>query len=116
MKTQKKPFKSILMLIILSLSVAGFTGCNNSDDPIEPEINCMNWSDQFLEKATIYSNAAILYSISPTLANCQNYKKAGLDYIDAMESVIDCVPESDIQDYKETLDEYRAEVNAISCE
>jgi hypothetical protein len=92
MKNQKNLACSIFFLVCSSISLIGIIGCSKSDDTIDTNANCINWSDQFLTQANAYSEASTAYTNDPTLANCQNYKAAGLNYIAALEGVIDCVP------------------------
>lgn len=115
MKTQKHVTGSNIFLISLFLIFMGLMGCSSSDDDGILNSNCNNWSEQYLAQANAFSDASILYTNDPTLANCQNYKAAGLNYVEALESVIDCVPTVNSQAYAESLNEYRAEVNAIDC-
>ena len=90
-------------------------GCSSSDDDGDLNANCNNWTEQYLAQANAFSEASNVYTNNPTLVNCQNYKAAGLNYVNALESVIDCVPTANSQAYIDSLNEYRAEVNAIEC-
>jgi hypothetical protein len=115
MKNKKNLSRSNFFLAFLFISITGIIGCSKSEDTPDIDTNCTNWSDQFLAQANAYSLASQTYANDPTLANCQNYKAAGLAYIAALEGVIDCVPTANSQGYIESLNEYRAEVNAIEC-
>ncbi|MDP5081299.1 MAG: hypothetical protein NWP87_01495 [Winogradskyella sp.] len=115
MKNQKHLTSPKIFLMTLSLSFMVLTGCSKSDDDEDIDATCTNWSDQWLAQANAFSDASALYTSDPTLANCQNYKTAGLNYVEALESVLDCVPTVNSQEYINSLNEYRAEVNAIDC-
>ena len=115
MKNQKNLTRTNYFLACLFISISGILGCSKSDDTPDINANCANWSDQFLAQANAYSLASETYTNDPTLANCQNYKAAGLNYIAALEGVLDCVPTANSQAYIDSLNEYRAEVNAIEC-
>lgn len=112
MKTQKSVTCSIILFISLSISLMG---CSSSDDSDDLSSGCNNWSEQFLAQSNAYSTASSVYSNDPTLANCQNYKTAGLNYIDALEDVIDCVPNANRPGFLDDLNQYRDEVNAVAC-
>lgn len=113
MKNQKHLTLSTIFLFISLITFIGLIGCSKSNDKIDA--NCNNWSEQFLAQANAYSEAANVYAEDPTMANCGKLKTAGLNYIDALESVIDCVPAASSQAYRNDLNEYRAEVNSIDC-
>ncbi|WP_372758070.1 hypothetical protein [Mariniflexile sp.] len=114
MKNQKKITRTAFFFICFLIPIMGLTSCSKSDDK-DDITNCTNWSDQWLAQANAYSAAAEVYANDPTVDNCGKYKTAGLKYIDALESVIDCVPTGNAKEYIDSLNEYRAEVNAIAC-
>ena len=114
MKNQKKITRSVFFFICFLIPLTALVSCSKSDDK-DDITNCTNWSDQWLAQANAYSAAATAYSNDPTVANCGKYKTAGLKYIDALESVIDCVPTGNAKEYSASLNEYRAEVNSTDC-
>ena len=113
MKNLKNITRSTFFLICLFISFMVSMGCSKSEDAIDT--NCENWSEQYLAEANAYSQASQAYSNDPSLVNCQNYKAAGLNYINALEGVLNCVPTANSQAFLNSLNEYRAEVNAIEC-
>ena len=115
MKNLRNITRTVIFLMSLGIPLMGLIGCSNSDDSSDNDLDCNNWTEQYLTQANAYSDAATLYANDPSLINCQNYKAAGLDYIDALEGVIDCVPTATTQEYINSLNEYRDEVNAIEC-
>ena len=115
METQKYIKHSNIFLITLILIFMLLISCSSSDDDGDLNTNCNNWTEQYLAQANAFSEASNVYTNDPTLVNCQNYKAAGLNYVNALESVIDCVPMANSQAYIHSLNEYRAEVNAIEC-
>ncbi|EPR73343.1 hypothetical protein ADIWIN_1774 [Winogradskyella psychrotolerans RS-3] len=90
-------------------------GCSSSDDSDDLSSGCNNWSELYLAQANAYSAAFNAYATDPSVANCQSYKTAGLNYIDALEDVMDCVPNANRQRFLEDVEEYRDEVNAVVC-
>lgn len=114
MKKQKDLNHSILLLTSLLAPLFFLISCSNSDG-VSSSANCDNWSEQYLAEANAYSDAATVYTNNPTPANCENYKTAGLNFIDALEGVVDCVPTTNIQDFQNSLNDYRAEVNSLNC-
>ncbi len=114
MKNQLKITLTAFFFISFLIPVLGLISCSKSDDK-EDITNCTNWSEQWLAQATAYSEASATYTNDPTTVNCGKLKAAGLKYIDALESVIDCVPTANVQEYTASLNEYRAEVNSTDC-
>ncbi|TXD83648.1 hypothetical protein ESY86_08790 [Subsaximicrobium wynnwilliamsii] len=116
MKNLKNLTRATLFSVCLSIPFMGLMGCSSSDDSDDINTNCGNWSDLFLSQANLYSQASQAYADDPSPANCQNFKSAGLNYIDALEGAIDCVPTANVQGFNAELDQYRAEVNALDCD
>jgi len=115
MKNQKKITRTALFFFSFLIPLMGLISCSKSDGDKDVATNCTNWSEQWLAQATEYSEASATYTNDPTTANCGKLKAAGLKYIDALESVIDCVPTANAQEYTASLNEYRAEVNSTDC-
>lgn len=117
MKTQKHMTRSNTLLITLLITCIGLTSCGGSDDDGGDFNNtdCNNWSEQYLAQANAYSTASNAYATDPTLANCQNYKTAGLNFIEALEGVVDCVPNANKQGFLDDIDQYKEQINATDC-
>jgi len=88
LKTNLKHVK--LIITICSLAFMSLTSCSGDDGP---------------GKAACAS----------TTENCQKYKSTGQDYISALDSVKDCVPNQSLADFEGALDEAKTEINNISC-
>ncbi|WP_178986766.1 hypothetical protein [Winogradskyella helgolandensis] len=116
MKTQKHMTRSNTLLITLLISFIVVTGCGGSDDDGNfNNTDCNDWSEHYLAQANAYSAASNAYATDPTLANCQNYKSAGLNFIDALEDVIDCVPNANREGFLADIEQYRDDINTTDC-
>ena len=116
MKTQKHMTRSNTLLITLLITFMGVTGCGGSDDDGDfNNTDCTNWSEQYLAQANAYSEASNAYATDPTLANCQNYKAAGLNFIEALEGVVDCVPNANREGFLDDIEQYKEQINATDC-
>lgn len=97
-------------LLILSL---GFNSCGG-DDAEDCANASLNFSQEFSEEFQNISNAATNYANDPSSSNCNSYKNAILDYIDALKSFEDCAREAgQLTEYNASLSQYESEVNGL---
>ncbi|WP_339839135.1 hypothetical protein [uncultured Maribacter sp.] len=117
MKTSKEnPFKYKIRIVLIANIIVISTGllsCNN-DDGINSN-SCENWSENFLSQSKAYSNASAIYSNDPSVTNCNNLKTEGLNYVNALEGVINCVPTVNLSEYNQDIKELKAEINSTNC-
>lgn len=115
-KSQKNPFKQKIRIVLITNILVIFTGllsCNN-DDGLNSN-SCENWSENFLSQAETYSNASAIYSNDPSVTNCNNLKEEGLNYVNALEGIINCVPTVNLSEYNQDIKELKAEINSTNC-
>lgn len=74
-----------------------------------------NYAVELQTEATNLSNAASAYAQDQSTANCNAYKDAYQDYLDAAEDVDLCVPTGDRAAYQAAIDEARNELNNLQC-
>jgi hypothetical protein len=82
------------------------------------EEKCENWSasEEFQDELNAITTAATNYGQNPTKENCEAYKEAYLDYIDALRDFEDCYTFYDLdEEFSQLLDESEASVNNIDC-
>lgn len=113
-----KFMKALLSILLFSL----FTGmlllgsCGKSD----LDKRCgSNWSPatELEQEINDLNNAVITYGQNPTPANCEAYKQAYLDYLDALKEWEDCYVYSGLQDdFKQSIADAEAAVNALECQ
>lgn len=104
------------IVIYVSLLAISMGSCDKSN-PLNPEGACFggNWSAQYADELEAWSTAAQEYSNNPTTANCNKYKAAAKDYLDALNDVYDCVPTANRKELDEAVKEAKADVDAEEC-
>ena len=74
------------------------------------------WALGIQDEITNLSNAAGAYSTNPTTENCQKYRQAYIDYIDALKGWEKCLNTSaDRAEWQQQLDEAEQEAQNIQC-
>ena len=108
------------VLVIAVLFATGFiAACNNDDDG--GGVGCgatFNWALSVENEITELSNAATAYGSDPSAANCDRYKDAYSDYIDALRDVDNCIAglsAADRKAYNDALDEAEEELENFQC-
>jgi hypothetical protein len=73
-------------------------------------------NEEFQDELTAVTNAASAYGTDPTPVNCQTFKDAYLDYIDALEGWENCATlNGSLVEYNQALDDARESANDIEC-
>lgn len=104
-------FFAFLMLISLGTTMAcskdsaGPAGCGAS----------YNWSVEIQAEGNALGVAASAYAQDPTTENCNAYKAAYQDYLDAAEDIDNCVPSADRAAYQAAIDDARDNLDALTC-
>ncbi len=101
-------------LIVLSL---GFSSCGGGDDG-DGGGNCnYNWAVGVQSELTAISNAATAYSTDPSVANCNNYKNALQNYVNALKPFGDCslLTGADRTSFQNALEQYEDIWADIDC-
>lgn len=107
-----------LLLVVASTVVLSFSSCNKDDDSNGPNGPCVgysSWALSLSDEAAALSSAASTYGQDPTTENCQAYKQAYIDYIDAAENISSCVPAGQKAAYQQSLDDARDSLNDLPC-
>lgn len=118
MNTRKKRNKTnFFMMGCISLLLTFSTGCSK-DDPISPLGNCfeVNWAQQYTNELQVWSNTIAAYNENPTQANCDKYKTAAKNYLDALRSIADCVPTENKAEIDQSINEAKAEIDREGCD
>lgn len=105
----------VIIFLTITLMLFGLTGCGGDDGV--PALLCGggNWLSEIEEDTTKYLESATKYSQDPTKENCEAFKKASLNYVEAYKSVAKCVPGVSKKTYEQAFDELKDEVNSIDC-
>lgn len=76
---------SVFFLVVIFLSQVS---CKKDDS--DPGYCGSTWSTQLSDESTALSNAITVYATSPTTENCNAYKAAYQNYLDALKPFKDC--------------------------
>ena len=101
-----------IFALCLFCTAALFLGCNNNDDD---GITTCIWTTELQAEAEALSNAASAFGADPTTANCEAYRSAFQDYLNAADDLDGCVPAADRPAYQQAIDEAQAELDALQC-
>lgn len=104
------PFLTLVLFItVLFLSCSG----NSLEERCGP-----NWSPavELEQEINDFTNALTVYSQDPTTANCEAYKDAYLDYLDALRDWEDCyVYAYSAAEFNQVIDDAEDAVNELDC-
>jgi len=98
------------------VSVVFLAQCKKDDNKVD-KCTGFNFSAQIEAELNAFSTAATAYGQDPTPANCNAYKAAGLDYVNALEDLKDCAILSgqNEQQYQQSIDDAKASFQSIVC-
>ncbi|MFK5972441.1 MAG: hypothetical protein QM485_04090 [Flavobacteriaceae bacterium] len=104
------------LVITVCFSILLGLGSCGKDSPLSPNCLSGSWIKNLEKEISAWSAASQKYGDDPTKANCENYKKAGVDYINALGKIKNCVPGGSTSDFEKEQAEAKKELNAIVCE
>ncbi len=99
---------NIIVICTAVLSCSKDDGLNSN--------SCENWSEKYLSQAEAYSSASAAYSDDPSVTNCNKLKTEGLNYVKALEGILNCVPTVNLSDYNQDIKDLKAEINSTTCD
>ncbi|MBK9983120.1 MAG: hypothetical protein IPP15_11985 [Saprospiraceae bacterium] len=74
-----------------------------------------NWATEVQSELNALSTAAATYGNDPTTANCNAYKAAVQNYLNALEDHKGCVPSEQSAGLQQAIDDERASLDALQC-
>jgi len=105
-----------LFSLFVILVVLGLGSCKkDSNDPA----GCSGaWATQVEDEVDALMSAMQAYSSDQSVANCNAYKDAYLDYIDAIEPLLDCSAYTAEQreELQDAIDQSEAAMSLLTCE
>ncbi|TXB67929.1 hypothetical protein [Phaeodactylibacter luteus] len=111
--------KTKFPLIALLLSFGLFSACGGSDDdapgPNGPCGDNYDFSVELADELQAISETVNAYANDPTTANCEAYRQALLNYVDALEDAEPCILPGQRDAYDAALDQSRQDIMDISC-
>ena len=108
--------RTILSLLAI-LAILGFSSCKkDKESNNDPAICSSEWADEEYDALIAAWNA---YSANMSVENCNAYKNAYQDYIDALEPFLECTAtwtEAERQEVRDAIDEAEEAMNELTCE
>lgn len=90
--------------------------CDKDDDGVKGCGNNFNFSAELSEEANELSAAAQIYANDQTTANCENYRSAYLDYLDAARDLEDCAINAGQQaEYLQAIEDAETAIENLQC-
>lgn len=113
--------KYFLITGVLALLILG-GGCSKDNDPTDSvplSAGCdrsKSWGEQTKEETDALNSALTTLASSPSKANCESFKKAYIEYIQALEKVNTCVVGEHETSFLKALKEGKEELAKIDCD
>jgi len=88
-----------LLLLALLLTVCLYSGCGGDDDGPGLLCNADAYANDIADEVSDFSDAAIAFTQDPSTANCNAYKSAAQNYLDALKRYDTCAAITGRADY-----------------
>lgn len=103
-----------LFLLLATIAMLSFISCKKDSE--DPDYCSKDWAT---EEADALFDAWTVYQADMSIANCNAYKAAYLDYIEALELFLQCDETwsaEDRQEVQEAIDDAEESMNELTCE
>lgn len=103
-------------LAVFASSLIVISACSD-DNPLNPLGSCASgsWATEVTNESAALSTAAEAYSNEPTVANCNAYKTAGTNYLNALENAKGCVVLGTQAAFDAAVAEAQEDIDALDC-
>lgn len=107
--------KQIALLFSLTLFIFLTTSCSSDADDT-PENCSVAYSQAFEDELLNISNATQTYSADPSTANCEAFKAAYNDYLDALDNWEECaIFYNETAQWQQAIDATRVALDGLMC-
>ncbi len=104
-----------LALLFLSAMIS-LVACNKDDDNADPCGVNWNFSNEIQDELELVIATSQAYSQNPTTVNCNSYKAAYQDYLDAVRALENCARlAGQLTAFNQAIDEAETALNNIQC-
>tara|TARA_R110002167_G_scaffold108803_6_gene277720 strand:+ start:1174 stop:1515 length:342 start_codon:yes stop_codon:yes gene_type:complete len=109
--------KTRLFFIGCCTATLVFTSSCGKDNPLNPLDGCgsASWAERVEAESTALSQASSTYSGDPTVANCQSFKTAYVNYLEALEDVRACVPGATKDAFEQAIAAAKKDIQDETC-
>lgn len=98
--------KHLFYLLLVTFSFA-LVSCGGDDEVEECNAASINFAQEFSQELQDIVDAGTAFGTDPSASNCENYKEAVRDYINALRSFEDCAREAGmLAEFNAALNEY----------
>ena len=104
-------FLFIFSILILTSS------CSNDDDPVTSSEDCTTtFSLSFEDELLAVNNTSQTYANDPSSSNCQSFKDAYQDYLNALDTWKDCANfYNQVVQWEQAIDAAQLSLDSIVC-
>ncbi|NNF34051.1 MAG: hypothetical protein HKN68_08085 [Saprospiraceae bacterium] len=106
-------FFTVFLFSLVSIS------CGGDDDPDDGNVNCsesFSINSELNDEIFAFAQAASDYGQDPSAENCNAYKAAANDYLDALEALEDCAREvGQLNAFNQSLANIQAAFDSLTC-
>ncbi|PHN01787.1 hypothetical protein [Flavilitoribacter nigricans] len=108
-------FLKFSAFLLITFTITLSTACSKDNPGPGGCAANFNWTVELQDEANVLSNAAQAYAQDPTTENCNTYKDAYQDYLDAAEDIDFCVPAADQAAYDAAIEDARDSLDDLQC-
>lgn len=98
------------LILLLFIIVSTSSSCRKT-----VAARCDNYAENIADELNEVSARLSVYISDPTIANCNAYKDALLDYLNEAEDLFTCVPTASRSSWQTQIDESKQSVDDIDC-
>lgn len=115
-KNTMKTLKILSLIFFVGLLA---TSCGGDDDDNNSNVDCnsaVSITASFQAETEAWTNALQAYSNDPSTANCNAYKTAYLEWLNAVRALESCYNEAGLGvEWQQSIDDAEAAINALVC-
>lgn len=104
-----------LCTFFIALSLLSTLACSKDNPGPGGCAANFNYAVELQDESSALSAAASAYGNDPSTANCNAFKAAYQDYLDAAEDIRPCVLQADLSAYQAAIDDARDDLDDLTC-
>jgi hypothetical protein len=107
-----------ILTLFTILAILGASSCKKDKDSDDPAYCSADWVDELEDEYDVLYAAYEDYAADMSVENCNAYKEAFMDYIDALEPFLECATwtADERQEVQDAIDEMEEAMNELDCE
>lgn len=107
-----------IIALLAIVAILGLSSCKKDKDSNDPAICSADLAIELDDEYDALLTAWDAYVSDMSVENCNAYKAAYQDYIDALKPFLECASwtADELQDLQDAIDEAEAAMNELTCE